>query len=116
MCTFGEGTVGLRFVVFGKQVSGCAEDAQAEQIELGAAVHGTLDEFQAVDVSFYWAVAPGLLKRSEEGSLIAAEMFCKTGQRTSDGGLASQRPSCSIPFSNNAAEFSCRGRNGGDLR
>lgn len=54
---------------FGKQVSGYVKNAQAEQIESGAAIHRTFDELQAVDMSFDGAIAPGLLKSGEQGTL-----------------------------------------------
>jgi len=46
------------------------KDAQAQQIELGAAVHGTLDELQSVDVTFDGTIAPGLFESSEESGLV----------------------------------------------
>jgi hypothetical protein len=39
-------------------------DAEAEQVEFGAAVHGALDQLQAVNMSFKWSFAPGMLKGS----------------------------------------------------
>jgi hypothetical protein len=46
------------------------EDAQAQQIELGAAVHGALDELQAVDVAFHGTIAPRVFESCEESGLV----------------------------------------------
>jgi hypothetical protein len=51
-------------------ISGRMEEAQAQQIEVGAAIHGALDELQAADVTFDGTIAPGLLESSEEGGLV----------------------------------------------
>jgi hypothetical protein len=37
---------------------GFMEDSQPEQIEVGSAVHLSLDELESVDLSFDWTVAP----------------------------------------------------------
>src|ERR1700739_1509516 len=57
-------------------------DAQWEQIEFSAAVHGALDQLQAVNMSFDWTVAPRLLKGIKQRGFIVAEVFCKTCQQT----------------------------------
>jgi hypothetical protein len=37
------------------------DDTNAEKIKVRTAIHGALDKFQPVDISFHRAVAPGLL-------------------------------------------------------
>ena len=54
-------------------------NAQAQQIEFGAAVHGAFDELQPMDIAFYRTVAPRFLHGREESSLIAAEVPGKMG-------------------------------------
>lgn len=46
------------------------EDAETEEIGAGPAVHGAVDELEAMDVNLNRPVAPGLLKSSEESALI----------------------------------------------
>jgi hypothetical protein len=48
------------------------ENPEAQQVEAGTAVHGTLDELEAGDVTFNRAVAPRLLKSRKEGGFIVA--------------------------------------------
>lgn len=48
------------------------QDAQTQQVELSAAVHGTFDELQAMDVTFDGTVAPGLFESGEESGLVTA--------------------------------------------
>lgn len=48
------------------------ENAEAQKIEAGTAVHGTYDELEAVDVAFDRSVAPWLLKSCEEGGFVVA--------------------------------------------
>lgn len=55
-------------------------NAQSEQIEFGTAVHGALDQLQAVNMSFDWTVAPRLLKGGKQRSFIVAEVFCEACQ------------------------------------
>jgi hypothetical protein len=43
-------------------ISGGIEDAQAEEIEAGAAVHGALDQFQAMHLPFDLSLAPRLVE------------------------------------------------------
>jgi hypothetical protein len=68
---FGEGVTGITRAI-GDWISGRMEDAQTQQIEPGAAVHGALDEFQAVDMTFDGTVAPGLFESGEESGLVTA--------------------------------------------
>lgn len=58
------------------------DDAQTQQIEVRAAVHGAFDELQPMHISFHRTVAPGLLHCGEQRSLVAAEVPGKNGQQT----------------------------------
>ena len=49
------------------------EDALAQQVELGAAVHATLDQLEAVDLPLDRSVAPGLAHGRAHGCLILPE-------------------------------------------
>ena len=104
------------FAVSWKQISGCVEDAQAQQIELGAAIHGALDELQSVDVPFDGAIAPGLLKSGEESVFVALEVPGKIGERTGQGGALPSWPSGRILFADHAEELSRQTGASGDLR
>ena len=48
------------------------EDAQAQQLEPCPAIHGALDELEAMDLSFYRPIAPWVFQGSEEGCFITA--------------------------------------------
>lgn len=48
------------------------QDAQPEQIEVGASIHGSFDELESMNLPFNGAIAPGLLKSGEESGFIAA--------------------------------------------
>jgi hypothetical protein len=52
-------------------------DAQSEQIEFSTAIHGALDQLQAVNMSFDWTIAPRLLKGGKQRGFIVAEVFCE---------------------------------------
>jgi len=62
---------GASCLVFG-QILCSVENAEAQQIEAGAAVHGALDELEAVDLAFDRAIAPGLLKSCDGGGFVVA--------------------------------------------
>jgi hypothetical protein len=47
------GSGSLSVIVLALLVSGGEEDAFAEQVEFGAAIHLSLDHFDAVDVAFH---------------------------------------------------------------
>jgi hypothetical protein len=66
---FGEGVTGAR-VQLESEFSGRIEDTQAQQIELGAAVHGALNKLQAVDVAFHGTIAPGVFESCEQSGLV----------------------------------------------
>ena len=57
------------------------EDTEAEEIEAGTAVHGTLDKLEPMDVAFNRPVAPRLLKGGENGSFVPAEVSGEVRQR-----------------------------------
>lgn len=64
-----------------ESISGCVEDAQAEQAEFGAAIHGTLDKLQTVAMSFDGSVAAGWFERCKESSLVTAQVFSYSPRR-----------------------------------
>jgi hypothetical protein len=49
-----------------KSVLSCVGDPQAKQMEVGAAVHGTFDKFQSMDLPFNRPIAPGQGESREE--------------------------------------------------
>jgi hypothetical protein len=55
-----------------------ADDAQTQQVEVGAAVHGAFDQFQSVNMPFDGAIAPVILQRRKNSCFIAAEMGGKS--------------------------------------
>ena len=62
-------------------------DAQAEQVEVGTAIHGAFDQLQSVNVPFDRSVAPGMLKCSKNGFFVAAEMLGEVCQRACGSGI-----------------------------
>ena len=92
------------------------EDAEPEEIEVGSAVHGTLDELEPVDVALDRSVAPGLLKGCEEGGFVATEMFCEATQRTGSGVSLPLGPCRGVAFPDDAAELTRRCGKRCDLR
>lgn len=84
------------------RVSGRIEDAQAQQIEFGAVVHGALDELQAVDASFDRAVAPGLLKSSQKRGLVTAQMSGEVNEWRYRGSITPSKPGRCILLSEEA--------------
>jgi hypothetical protein len=51
-------------------VSGSEEDATAEEIEVGSAVHLTLDQLELVDLAFRLTAAPGHRERRPDRRFI----------------------------------------------
>lgn len=51
------------------------DDAEAEKVEVCAAVHRAFNQLQSMNVPFDWAVAPGLLKCGKNRCLVAAEVL-----------------------------------------
>jgi hypothetical protein len=72
-------------------------DAQSEQIEFSTAVHGALDQLQAVNMSFDWTVAPRLLKGGKQRGFIVAEVFCEACQQAAFCAVLPVGPSSSRP-------------------
>jgi hypothetical protein len=66
------------------------EEPSGQQIELGPAIHLTLQHLQAVDVPFARSLAPGQRHRRLDGGHIRPEPFGKTpeGQEGACGGAA----------------------------
>jgi len=60
--------------------SGCVEDAESEQIEVGASVHLPFDQFQAVDVAFDWTVVLWQTQSRQHCILIADEVGGEVSQ------------------------------------
>jgi hypothetical protein len=58
-----------------------------------------------MDLSFHGAIAPGLLKSSEQGVFVTLEMLGKIGQWTGEGTFPPSWPS-RIPLANDAEELS----------
>lgn len=61
--------------------SGSIYDAQAEQVEVGAAIHGSFDQLEAVNVPFDRSIAPWMLKGGNNGGFVAMEVFDQVGER-----------------------------------
>ena len=55
------------------RASGRAEDALAQQGKTGAAVHGALEQFEAMHVPFHLAIAPREAHRGQDRVVIAPE-------------------------------------------
>ena len=55
-------------------------DAQAQQVKIGATVHGPFDELEAVYLSFHRSIAPGLFESGQQCGLILAKAFCKISE------------------------------------
>ncbi len=75
-----------------KPVLSCAQDAQAQQVEVGATVHRALEQFETVDLAFDWPVTPRLLKCREEGVFVALKIVGKIGEWASSGGCQPSLP------------------------
>lgn len=58
------------------------QDAGAEQIESGTAVHLALDHFQPVDLHLDLAGAPGFGQRRTDGIFVATQAGSERGQST----------------------------------
>jgi hypothetical protein len=65
---------------------------------------------------FDWAVAPGLLKCSKNGFLVAAEMLGEVCQRACGSGIAPTQPRGTVPLPDDAAELARQRGACGDLR
>jgi hypothetical protein len=91
-------------------------DAQSEQIEFSSAVHGALDQLQAVNMSFDWTVAPRLLKGGKQRGFIVTEVFCETCQQAAFCAVLPVGPSGRVPLSNHANELPRQISAGCDLR
>ena len=102
--TFGEG---LRY--FNEDlrswISVGIHDAQSEQIEFGTAVHGALDQLQAVNMAFDWTVAPGLLKGGKQRGFIVAQVFCEACQQAAFCAVLPVGPGGGVPLSNHSDEL-----------
>lgn len=55
-------------------------DAQAQQVEVGATVHGPFDELESVYLPFHRSIAPGLFESSQQCGFIPAKAFRKIGE------------------------------------
>ena len=72
---------GTSFVIGpARAVSGGCEDAAAEEVEVGAAVHLPLDRFDAVDVSFDGAGAVGQAEAVGDGGEVALDAVGEAAQ------------------------------------
>jgi len=98
-------------------ISGRAEDAQTQQIELGAAVHGAFDELQAVDMTFAWAVAPDLL-HSHKGRAASSRQRGLVKLANGDPALASRQrgPSGRFPLADDTEELTRQASASGQFR
>ena len=63
-------------------VLSCIYDAQAQQVEVGAAVHRSFDQLEAMHMSFDGSIAPRVLKGGDNSPFVATEVFGKVGQQT----------------------------------
>lgn len=72
------------------------EDTSTQEIEAGAALHGALDQLQAVNVAFNGAIAPAVLESDANGSFISREMFGEGGERAVRCENAPLRPSIQV--------------------
>jgi hypothetical protein len=69
--TFGEAVSNI-CVSLRVRISGGIADAQTQQIEVGAAVHRSLDELQAMDLPLDRAAAPRQVESSQESWFVFA--------------------------------------------
>lgn len=53
------------------------DDASTEEVEAGAALHGSLDQLEAVNNFFDRTIAPVVLESGANSSFISGEMFGK---------------------------------------
>jgi hypothetical protein len=58
-----------------------------------------------MNMSFDWAVAPGMLKCSKNGLFVAAEMPGEVCQRACGTGIVPTQPSGGVPLPDDAAEL-----------
>ena len=88
-------------------ISGSMDDAQSKQIEVCAAIHGAFDQLQTMNVSFHHAIAPRLLKDSQNHYLVVAEVLGEEGQRAGLRCLTPVRPGSGIALPDDAKELPC---------
>ena len=69
-----------------------------------------------MNLAFDWAVAPGLLKSSQNGFFVAAEMLGEVCQRACGSSIAPTQPRGAVPLSDDAAELARQRGACGDLR
>lgn len=93
---------GFRAAKLSGSTPGSMENALAQKIELRAAVHAPLDQFEAVDLSLDGAVAPGLDDGRAYGSLVLPEPGDEATEIGLACGLKPRRQSCRI---SSAQEF-----------
>ena len=60
------------------------QDACAEELEAGAAIHGSLDGLDAVDLPLGGACGPGQVKRRLHGGEVPAHVGREVGEQGSD--------------------------------
>jgi hypothetical protein len=67
--------------LFDGSVSCGIYNAQAQQVEFGASVHGPFDQLESMHMSFDRSVAPWLLHGGENSGFVSTEVFDEIGQR-----------------------------------
>ena len=89
----------------GDWISVGIHDAQSEQIEFGTAVHGALDQLQAVNMSFDGTVTPRLLKGGKERGFIVAQVFREACQQAAFCAVLPVGPGSCVPLLNHSDEL-----------
>ena len=63
----------MKWLSVGFGGSRCEEEATTQQVKLGSAVHGALEQLEAVDLSLVLPAAPGQAKAGANGSPVLIE-------------------------------------------
>jgi hypothetical protein len=61
------------------------QDASAQELESGTAIHGPLQHFEPVDLAFYRACCPRQLQRCLNSGDVTPQSYRKVFQRRGDG-------------------------------
>ncbi len=96
--------------------SSVGQDTQSQEVEACAAVHGSLDQFEAVHVSFHRAIAPFVLKGRLDGCFIPTQVSGEGCQRSVTRRFAPIGPGREIALLDDAEEFLSGIGGGRDLR
>jgi len=68
------------------------QNAQPEEVELGAAIHVALDNLQAIDMPFNRAVTPLKFQGSTDSAIVLAQTCCEGLELRNSTGLSISEP------------------------